>query len=59
MKITAHFPTTKEGWEKLEDAIAEANAHLIVNWIMRQNCSASEKRRMLNRVMYGPESEEK
>lgn len=57
MEIRVHYPETKEGWEQLEDVVATVQAEILVNWIMRQNCSAAEKKRLIHRAAYGPDKD--
>lgn len=50
MNIRVHYPKTKEGWEKLNDRIATAQANAIMNYIDNLNCSYEEKVKLVARA---------
>ena len=50
MNIRVHLPTTKEGWQMLNERMAEFHSEYIINQINNLPCSYEEKIQDLERV---------
>ena len=50
MNITVHLPTTKEGWQMLNERMAEINSEFIINQINDLPCSYERKLEVLEGV---------
>ena len=50
MNITVHLPTTKEGWQMLNERMAEIHSEFIINQINDLPCSYERKLEVLEGV---------
>ncbi len=57
MNITVHLPTTKEGWQMLNERMAEIHSEFIINQINNLPCSYEEKLEILEGVKKRVEEE--
>lgn len=50
MNVIVHLPSTKEGWEMLDERIAEIHSEFIINQINALPCSYERKLEILEGV---------
>lgn len=50
MEVRVHLPDTEEGWEMLNDRMAEFHAEFILNQINNLSCSYERKLEVLEGV---------
>lgn len=50
MNVIVHLPDTKEGWELLDDRLAEFHSQFIINEINKLPCSYERKLEILEGV---------